>query len=1080
MEQRPSQIGYVRYLGAWGAASISAIMAIGVAVLLLIGFIFEVSSRETPLVFLLSLLVLLIILFAYLERASVTERENLNSLYSLLPIDRNVQLGFLNSWLLLGGLLALGAVLAWVAALHVDRLLLELLAIETDQRLLVLILVALMVANQLLGTNSNWQLRSLILFSAVVLVVGLAIGAVARPSAVISGSTYVPIRDPFPGIITIAVGLWGIGFFLERRHLLTRSARVQFLAPVLPYVVAALLGSALGVFLLRFPRLGVNEELPLLALAASAGPWLLLLLGVLLILVALFALNQAIASTTRLIGQMGEDGLLPPFADGMTNGRAIYGWLPLLIGLFIVLLALLVPFELTLGLAVSGFLGATFLIHALSAFRHKAILREDRALKIPFSPLLPLVAAAISLTLILLQPVPNLAALGLWLLVGELYYLFYARSAAVDARQAEEIVAESEDVPPKSGYRVIVCVSNPRTAGSLLQTGLSMAETEQGDLLVLNVVTTTEQTTDAQNQAAAQAKKSWLQELLTVAGEMRVHVTTLVRVAPTVDEGIRITAWEVEADTLVLGWPVPNAPVSIASESIAEAVVRRSRAQVVTLHGAYSPAPARIMVPMTSYAHAPAALALGQSLARQSGGEVVAMTLVRQKLTPELEQDLQRRLQEEVDKLPDPSHVSTEIVQITDMAEAIARLSNDYDLALMGMSAEGLMANTEFGGVPASAAEAASCPVMLVKSEEGEARFWLRRAWDRLSEVLPTIDARQRSEVYLSMRRGARATADFYVLIILSASIAFFGLIQNSGAVIIGAMLVAPLMSPIMALAHGVVQGNTTMLRQALDSTVRGTMLAILVATLLTFLLLVFAFPMTPTNEILARTQPGIPDLIVALASGVAAAYALSRSEVAAALPGVSIAVALVPPLAVVGFGMGTLQFDIASGALLLFATNLAAIVVAGAATFLLLGFRPPARVERDDQTRFGLRVALMAMVLVSIPLLYATIVANRQTRQDAEIATIVESFWLQTEAQVDDLTVRRERRDVFVDFVVYDFSGDIDDSDLLDLRNLLASEVRNDIVVDARILPTNRLVVNERTTPVPTAPASAATTPAP
>jgi uncharacterized hydrophobic protein (TIGR00271 family) len=139
--------------------------------------------------------------------------------------------------------------------------------------------------------------------------------------------------------------------------------------------------------------------------------------------------------------------------------------------------------------------------------------------------------------------------------------------------------------------------------------------------------------------------------------------------------------------------------------------------------------------------------------------------------------------------------------------------------------------------------------------------------------------------------------------------------------------------------------------------------MAIAVAFFLSLALFAFGSPLEPTAEILSRTSPNVLDLLVALLSGAAAAYAVSRSQLAAALPGVAIAAALVPPLCVVGYGLGTGQFDIALGSSLLFVTNLAAIVVAAAAIFLLLGFRPPLRLERGQQARQGLNLALILLL---------------------------------------------------------------------------------------------------------------------
>jgi uncharacterized hydrophobic protein (TIGR00271 family) len=249
--------------------------------------------------------------------------------------------------------------------------------------------------------------------------------------------------------------------------------------------------------------------------------------------------------------------------------------------------------------------------------------------------------------------------------------------------------------------------------------------------------------------------------------------------------------------------------------------------------------------------------------------------------------------------------------------------------------------------------------------------------WRKLLARLPLLSHREKVIVYKQMRNNARADIDFFAMILLSSCIAFFGLLQNSAAVIIGAMLVAPLMSPMIAIGHGIAMGNIRLFRRATRSTLQGMASVIATSALLT-LLLPYISLIPPTDEMLARTQPNIIDQYIALASGAAAAYALGRKGVAAALPGVAIAAALVPPLCVAGFGLGSARWQIASGALLLFLTNLAAIVFASATMFMALGFRPT-RDERSGHVRRGIAFAVIGMLLVTVPLIIATQSAVQQ-----------------------------------------------------------------------------------------------------
>jgi uncharacterized hydrophobic protein (TIGR00271 family) len=211
----------------------------------------------------------------------------------------------------------------------------------------------------------------------------------------------------------------------------------------------------------------------------------------------------------------------------------------------------------------------------------------------------------------------------------------------------------------------------------------------------------------------------------------------------------------------------------------------------------------------------------------------------------------------------------------------------------------------------------------------------------------------------------------------LSAIIATFGLLQSSSAVIIGAMLVAPLFTPILALSLAFVQADIRLIRIAVESTLKGTTLAVGLGVLITLLSPLDAI----TPEIIARAHPNLFDLAVALTSGAAGAYAIARKDVAASLPGVAIAAALVPPLGVVGVGLAAADLQVARGGSLLFTTNLLAIVLSGAVTLVLLGFRPFGRHDRGRQFRLGIAISVVLLVAISIPLAAVFVSSAQESR---------------------------------------------------------------------------------------------------
>jgi uncharacterized hydrophobic protein (TIGR00271 family) len=231
-------------------------------------------------------------------------------------------------------------------------------------------------------------------------------------------------------------------------------------------------------------------------------------------------------------------------------------------------------------------------------------------------------------------------------------------------------------------------------------------------------------------------------------------------------------------------------------------------------------------------------------------------------------------------------------------------------------------------------------------------RFFLQPQIERFLRIKPE----SKPEVYLTVFDGADVeNLNYWIELVLSAAIATFGLVLNSPAVVIGAMLVSPLMGPIIAAGLALAAADLYLGIKSLAQLLLSTLGAILVGAFITWVL---PFD-TPTSEVLARTRPNLLDLGVALSSGLAGSLLVCRSRSpegggVSALPGVAIAVALMPPLCSVGFGVGSgFAMPIVSGAGLLFFTNLAAIIAAAFVVFLAIGMN-------SDDVRLGIAAGLM------------------------------------------------------------------------------------------------------------------------
>lgn len=203
-------------------------------------------------------------------------------------------------------------------------------------------------------------------------------------------------------------------------------------------------------------------------------------------------------------------------------------------------------------------------------------------------------------------------------------------------------------------------------------------------------------------------------------------------------------------------------------------------------------------------------------------------------------------------------------------------------------------------------------------------------AWWR-TRVIATVD---HVDVVEKVREDAGFTGRYAFMTLMSAGIAVLGLLLSSPAVVIGAMLISPLMGPIIGLGFGLATFDWNEIRTAAIALALG----IVIAVLFTALLVLVSPIQNVTTEIAARTRPNLFDLMIALFSALAGAYAMIRGR-AGTVVGVAIATALMPPLAVVGFGLATWNWTVFAGSLLLFLTNLITIAVAAAVVARLYGF---------------------------------------------------------------------------------------------------------------------------------------------
>ncbi len=269
-----------------------------------------------------------------------------------------------------------------------------------------------------------------------------------------------------------------------------------------------------------------------------------------------------------------------------------------------------------------------------------------------------------------------------------------------------------------------------------------------------------------------------------------------------------------------------------------------------------------------------------------------------------------------------------------------------------------------------------------------------------LVKVPGELAAELRAEIVL----GSSPSLQYYVLMTIAAMVAALGLVTNSTAVVIGAMLISPLMTPIFGVALGLVSGDLRLARQALVMEFLGVGLAMLAGVFVGLLPLYFKV----TPEILARTQPTLLDLGVAALAGGAGCLAMLNPRLSPVLPGIAIATSLVPPLAASGlcFALGSPQGGL--GAFLLFFANFLAILLVAGFLFLLSGMVK--RSEAGSRISLAQRflTALVSLAVVCFFLgrtLFVTIAESRTYDRVREV--VKQEIVSEHSAALKELTVR-------------------------------------------------------------------------
>ena len=423
----------------------------------------------------------------------------------------------------------------------------------------------------------------------------------------------------------------------------------------------------------------------------------------------------------------------------------------------------------------------------------------------------------------------------------------------------------------------------------------------------------------------------------------------------------------------------------------------------------------RILVPVSSGNNARLALELACRIAGEDGR--VEALYVEPRIGQEAERVGRKILSQEIRKALSSSDVNAIQARVTianDPADGITEVvkSGRYDLVLVGAS-EGLATpRMRRGTIPDRIRkEVTRCPVGVVRRGIPLGYLLERRLIRLLRAVVPQLSREERVELVGKIQSSSSFNFDFVTLVCLSTLIAGLGLIRNSAAVVIGAMLVAPLMTPLVGCGLALVHGNLILIRNAAKSVFLGFTLSFGIG----FLLGALIPGVVETEELLGRGEPDVLDLLVAAASGLAAAYATARPALSGALPGLAIAAALVPPIATSGIAGAMGEWRLAFGAVLLFLANIVAIVLGASVSLYAVGLRGD---RPSDRRKLWLRPTLVALLVlafaIAMGLSYSMYSSLPTARVTSDLQTEIEKILQEEDLQLGSRPPQtRPRRDV-------------------------------------------------------------------
>ena len=522
---------------------------------------------------------------------------------------------------------------------------------------------------------------------------------------------------------------------------------------------------------------------------------------------------------------------------------------------------------------------------------------------------------------------------------------------------------------------VVVPVGRPDTASEMLRLAGEMVHPSEGLVIALVISLGDAERANRVSSEISQLVEEFRQNDRGHQVELALETTT------TVSRGILDVARERNADVIILGVQ-RSTQGKVRLGTVVENVIATAPCGVLIYRSAAAPDFERVVIPVDGETPSTVATRLGISIALQHDLPLLQLRVQHDYHYNPANEALIHAME---DQLPKRTPFSKRIIAGRKPELEIVPALEKTDLLVIGFSQKSDFERLVVDDLSNQLLNAAPCPVILISRIEWHrgVRGLVEHGMARLNPHLTLVE---QNEMIWSAQKSAKGNLDYTVMIVLSAALATLGLLTNSAAVIIGAMLIAPLMSPLSSFSTGMATGILRLARRASLTMIQGVALALMISVVMGLVLPID----TPTDEILARGSPNLLDAAIALVSGWVAAYATARKDIPAALAGVAIAAALMPPLCTIGLGIALQDLNLAVGAALLFLANITFIIAAQYITFLWLGMHP--REDRNGASVNRPRVWWLVLLIITACAMFAFARLGTQAIDEAHIRERLEN----------------------------------------------------------------------------------------